>query len=101
MKIAGNIDQREREIHMNIYIISVTYKSVKMKMIVTEDTDMSKLEKIGITVNEDDKKEDYGAYVARKKHERGIKRIQDKRHKKDKERKTSFSFEEFVMDYFE
>ena len=61
MKITGNIDQREREIHMNLYIITVTYKSVRMEMIVTEDTDMAELEKRGITVNEDDEKEDYGA----------------------------------------
>lgn len=101
MKITGNIDQREREIHMNLYIISVTYKSVKLKMIVPEDTDMSELEKRGIKVNEDEEKEDYGAFVARKKRARGLKRIQDERHRKDRERKSSFSFDDFVMDYFE
>lgn len=100
MKTTGNIDQRESEINMNLYIITVTYKSVKMKMIVTEDTDMSELEKIGITVNEDDEKEDYGAFVARKKRAREVKRIMDERKKKDKEH-TGFNFEDFYMDYFE
>lgn len=86
---------------MNLYIISVTYKSVRMKMIVTEDTDMAELEKRGITVNEDDEQEDYGAYVARKKRARGLKRIQDERRRKDRERESSFCFDDFVMDYFE
>ena len=82
---------------MNLYIITVTYKSVRMEMIVTEDTDMAELEKRGITVNEDDEKEDYGA---QKKRAHEVKRITDERKKKDKER-TSFSFEDFIMDYFE
>lgn len=86
---------------MNLIVATVAYQSMTMKMLMTEDTEMSDLEKRGFTVPNEDEKESFGEYVARKKRAREIKRIQDERKKKDKERTGSFSFEDFIMDYFE
>ena len=86
---------------MNLIVATVTYQSMTMKMLITEDAEMSNLENRGFTVPGDNKKESFGEYVARKKRAREIKRIQDERKKKDKERTGSFSFEDFVMDYFD
>lgn len=86
---------------MNLIVATVTYQSMTMKMLITEDTEMSGLENRGFTVPNEDEKETFGEYVARKKRAREIKRIMDERKKKDKERTGSFSFEDFVIDYFD
>lgn len=86
---------------MNLIVATVTYQSMTMKMVITKETEMSDLENRGFTVPKEGEKESFGEYVARKKRAREIKRIQDERKKKDKERTCSFSFEDFIMDYFE
>lgn len=86
---------------MNLIVATVTYQSMTMKMVITKETEMSDLENRGFTVPKEGEKESFGEYVARKKRAREIKRIQDERKKKDKERTGSFSFEDFIMDYFE
>ena len=86
---------------MNLIVATVTYQSMTMKMLITEDTEMSDLENRGFTVPSEGEKESFGEYVAQKKRAREIKQIMDERKKKDKERTGSFSFEDFIMDYFE
>ena len=86
---------------MNLIVATVAYQSITMKMLMMEDAEMSDLENRGFIVPGDNKKESFGEYVARKKRAREIKRIMDERKKKDKERTGSFSFEDFIMDYFE
>jgi hypothetical protein len=86
---------------MNLFIATVTYQSMTMKMLITEEAEMSDLENRGFSVPSEGEKESFGEYVARKKRAREIKRIQDERKKKDKERTDSFSFEDFIIDYFE
>ena len=86
---------------MNLIVSTVTYQSMTMKMLITEEAKMSDLENRRFTVPKEDEKESFSEYVARKKRAREIKRIQDERKKKDKERTGSFSFEDFYMDYFE
>ena len=85
---------------MNLIVATVAYQSITMKMLMMEDAEMSDLENRGFTVHVEDEKESFGEYVARKKRAREVKRIMDKRHKKDQERK-GFNFEDFYMDYFE
>ena len=85
---------------MNLIVATVTYQSITMKMLITEEAKMSDLENRGFTVPREDEKESFSEYVARKKRAREVKRIMDKRHKRDQERK-GFNFEYFYMDYFE
>lgn len=85
---------------MNLIVVTVAYQSMTMKILMTEEAEMSDLENRGFTVPDEDEKESFGEYVARKKRAREIKRIQDERKKKDQERK-GFNFEDFYMDYFE
>jgi hypothetical protein len=85
---------------MNLIVVTVAYQSMAMKMVITEETEMSDLGNRGFTVPNEDEKESFGEYVARKKRAREVKRIMDKRHKRDQERK-GFNFEDFYMDYFE
>lgn len=85
---------------MNLIVATVTYQSMTMKMLITEEAKMPDLENRGFTVPKEDEKESFGEYVARKKRAREVKRIMDKRHKRDQERK-GFNFEDFYMDYFE
>ena len=85
---------------MNLIVATVAYQSMAMKMVITEETEMSDLGNRGFTVPNEDEKESFGEYVARKKMAREVKRIMDKRHKRDQERK-GFNFEDFYMDYFE
>lgn len=85
---------------MNLIVATVTYQSITVKMLVMEDAEMSDFENRGFTVPDEDEKESFGEYVARKKRAREIKRIMDERKKRDRER-TGFSFEDFYMDYFE
>jgi hypothetical protein len=86
---------------MNLIVATVAYQSMAIKMVITEETEMYDLGNRGFTVPNEDEKESFGEYVVRKKRAREIKRIQDERKKKDKERTGSFSFEDFVMDYFD
>lgn len=85
---------------MNLIVATVAYQSMAIKMVITEETEMSDLGNRGLTVPNEDEKESFGEYVARKKRAREVKRIMDKRHKRDQERK-GFNFEDFYMDYFE
>ncbi len=85
---------------MNLIVVTVAYQSMAMKMVITEETEMSDLGNRGFTVSNEDEKESFGEYVARKKRAREVKRIMDKRHKRDQEHK-GFNFEDFYMDYFE
>ena len=85
---------------MNLIVATVAYQSITMKMVIKDDAEMSDLENRGFTVPDEDEKESFGEYVARKKRAREVKRIMDKRHKRDQERK-GFNFEDFYMDYFE
>ncbi len=86
---------------MEIYVVKAIYMKTVINLVITEDTDMENIKKNGVDIPDDDKKESFAEYKARKKRDRSIKRIQDERKRKDKERKSSFSFEDFVMDYFE
>ena len=85
---------------MNLIVATVAYQSITMKMLMTEEAEMSDLENRGFTITDENEKESFGEYVARKKRAREVKRIMDKRHKRDQERK-GFNFEDFYMDYFE
>ena len=86
---------------MEIYVVKAIYMKTVINLVITEDTDMENIKKNGVDIPDDDKKESFAEYMARKKRDRLIKRIQDERKRKDKERKSSFSFEDFIMDYFD
>lgn len=86
---------------MEIYVVKAIYMKTVINLVITEDTDMENIKKNGVDIPDDDKKESFAEYKARKKRDRSIKRIQDERKRKDKERKSSFSFEDFIMDYFD
>lgn len=86
---------------MEIYVVKAIYMKTVINLIITEDTDMENIKKNGVDIPDENKKESFAEYMARKKRDRSIKRIQDERKRKDKERKSSFSFEDFIMDYFD
>lgn len=86
---------------MEIYVVKAIYMKTVINLVITEDTDMENIKKNGVDIPDEDKKESFAEYMARKKRDRSIKRIQDERKRKDKERKSSFSFEDFIMDYFD
>ncbi len=86
---------------MEIYVVKAIYMNTVINLVITEDTDMENIKKNGVDIPDEDKKESFAEYKARKKRDRSIKRIQDERKRKDKERKSAFSFEDFVMDYYE
>lgn len=86
---------------MEIYVVKAIYMKTVINLVITEDTDMENIKKNGVDIPDEDKNESFAEYMARKKRDRSIKRIQDERKRKDKERKSSFSFEDFIMDYFD
>ena len=86
---------------MEIYVVKAIYMKTVINLVITEDTDMENIKKNGVDIPDENKKESFAEYMARKKRDRSIKRIQDERKRKDKERKSSFSFEDFIMDYFD
>ena len=70
---------------MDLYIIPVIYKALKINLIITEDKDMTELENRGFLLLEEEEKESFGEYVARKKQDRRAKRFNDKQHQNQKE----------------
>lgn len=81
-----DFDQRRNAKNMDLYIIPVIYKNITINLIITEDTDMTELEKRGFVLSEDEEeKESFGEYVARKKQDRREKRQKDKQFKNRKE----------------
>ncbi len=71
--------------NMDLYIIPVIYKALKINLIITEDKDMTELENRGFLLLEEEEKESFGEYVARKKQDRRAKRFNDKQHQNQKE----------------
>ena len=86
-----NFDQRRNAMNMDLYIISVIYKTITINLIITEDTDMTDLEKRGFEFPEEEEKESFGEYVARKKQCRRDKRQKDKQFKNRKEYNNYYS----------
>jgi len=78
---------------MDLYIIPVIYKALTINLIITEDTDMTEIEKRGYVLSEEEEKESFGEYVARKKQDRRAKRFKDKQHQNKKEYIRNMSYD--------
>ena len=78
---------------MDLYIVPVIYKALTINLIITEDTDMTEIKKRGYVLSEEEEKESFGEYVARKKQDRRAKRFKDKQHQNKKEYIRNMSYD--------